>query len=212
VSPTTLDHVALWVADRDAIAEQLVRELGLHEIERTDRFTLLGADARRGKLTLFAAEGPREQGALKRIGLRVRSAAGLKDRLDLGEGLELVLVEAETDSDFDLDHVALLSPDPAAAARAWEAYGFRPAGENRLEVGGAFLELHEGDPDEPERPLLNHIGVLVESVEGAVLDAEERGIEIADVVDAPNTLALFVWGPDRVKLEYVEHKASFSLS
>jgi catechol 2,3-dioxygenase-like lactoylglutathione lyase family enzyme len=210
--PTTLDHVALWLADRDSIAEQLVRELGLHEIERTDRFTLLGADARRGKLTLFAAEGPREQGALKRIGLRVASAAGLKERLDLGEGLELVLVEAETDSDFDLDHVALVSPDPAAAARAWESYGFRAAGENRVEVGGAFLELHEGDPGEPERPLLNHIGVLVQSVDEAVLDAEERGIEIADVVDAPNTLALFVWGPDRVKLEYVEHKASFSLS
>jgi catechol 2,3-dioxygenase-like lactoylglutathione lyase family enzyme len=212
VSPTTLDHVALWVADRDAISEQLVAELGLHEIERTDRFTLLGADARRGKLTLFAAEGPREAGALRRIGLRVRSVAGLKEHLDLGEGLEIVLVEGETDSDFDLDPVALVSRDPAAAASAWEAYGFRAAGENRLEVGGAFLELHEGDPGEPERPLLNHIGVLVESVEDAVLDAEERGIEVADVVDAPNTLALFVWGPDRVKLEYVEHKASFSLS
>ena len=204
--------MALWVADRDAIAGQLVGELGLHEIERTDRFTLLGADARRGKLTLFAAEGPREPGALRRIGLRVRSAAGLKSRLDLGEGLEVVLVEGETDSDFDLDHVALVSRDPAAAARAWEAYGFRAAGENRLEVGGAFLELHEGDPGEPERPLLNHIGVLVESVEEAVLDAGERGIEVADLVDAPNTLALFVWGPDRVKLEYVEHKTSFSLS
>jgi hypothetical protein len=32
------------------------------------------------------------------------------------------------------------------------------------------------------------------------------------VVDAPNTLALFVYGPDRVRLEYVEHKASFSLT
>ena len=212
MKPTTLDHVALWVADRDAISAQLVDELGLHEIERTERFTLLGADARRGKLTLFAAEGPRDRGALRRIGLRVNSAAGLKERLDLGEGLELVLVEGETESDFDLDHVALVSRDPAAAARGWEAYGFRAAGENRLEVGGAFLELHPGDPGESERPLLNHIGVLVESVEETVLDAEERGIEIADVVDAPNTLALFVWGPDRVKLEYVEHKSSFSLT
>jgi len=32
------------------------------------------------------------------------------------------------------------------------------------------------------------------------------------VVDAANTRALFVWGPDRVKLEYVEHKPSFSLT
>jgi catechol 2,3-dioxygenase-like lactoylglutathione lyase family enzyme len=212
VRPTTLDHVALWVEGRHAIAEVAIRKLGLHEIERTDRFTLLGADARRGKLTLFDADGPREAGALKRIGLRVRSLDGLEDRFELGEGLELVLVEAETDSDFDLDHVALVSRDPSAAARAWEAYGLQPAGENRLEVGGAFVELHEGDPGSPERPLLNHLGVLVESVEETVLDAEELGIEIDEVVDAPNTRAVFVWGPDRVKLEYVEHKASFSLS
>jgi len=31
------------------------------------------------------------------------------------------------------------------------------------------------------------------------------------VVDAPNTLAVFLWGPDRVKLEFVEHKPGFSL-
>ena len=36
----------------------------MHVIERTDAFTLVGADARRGKLTLFDAEGPRDPGAL----------------------------------------------------------------------------------------------------------------------------------------------------
>ena len=64
----------------------------------------------------------------------------------------------------------------------------------------------------PERPLLNHIGVLVDSVDEHQAEAEELGVEIDDLVDAPNTLALFVWGPDRVKLEYVEHKPSFSLT
>ncbi|MBA3246359.1 MAG: hypothetical protein H0T61_14465 [Actinobacteria bacterium] len=216
MTPRSLDHVALWVADRDAMAEIAVERLGLHTIQRTDAFTLLGADARRGKLTLFEAPedagGPRERGALKRVGLRVRSLDDLESRVDLGEGLEVVLVEAETESDFDLDHVALFSPDPGAAARAWEAYGFAPAGPNRVAVGGAYLELHEGDPDRPERPLLNHIGVLVDSVEAHTAEAEEQGIAIDKVVDAENTVALFVWGPDRVKLEYVEHKASFSLS
>ena len=43
-------------------------------------------------------------------------------------------------------------------------------------------------------------------------DAKQAGIEVADVVDAPNTLAIFVWGPERVKIEYVEHKPSFSLT
>ena len=34
---------------------------------------------------------------------------------------------------------------------------------------------------------------------------------VESVVDAANTLAVFVWGPDRVRVEYVEHKPSFSL-
>ena len=88
------------------------------------------------------------------------------------------------------------------------------------------LELHAiGAPDEERErvrsiddvgdlePTLLGLGdVLVDSVEQHVSEAEELGLEIADVVDAPNTLALFVWGPDRVKLEYVEHKPSFSLT
>ena len=45
------------------------------------------------------------------------------------------------------------------------ALGFAPTGDGRLEVGGAWLELLQGDPGDPERPLLNHIGVLVDSVE-----------------------------------------------
>jgi catechol 2,3-dioxygenase-like lactoylglutathione lyase family enzyme len=212
VRPRTLDHVALWVADRDSIASIATERLGMHVIDRTDRFTLIGADARRGKLTLFAADGPREQGALKRIGLRVSSLDGHESPVALGEGIEVVLVEAETEVDFDLDHVELYSADPAATADAWEAYGLARAGETRLEVGGAFVELHPGDPGAPERPLLNHLAVLVDSVQEHVAGAEERGIEVAEVVDAANTLALFVWGPDRVKLEYVEHKPSFSLS
>ena len=212
MNPLTLDHVALWVAGRERMAAAAVERLGLRRIEQTDRFTLLGADARRGKLTLFDAEGPRERGALERVGLRVTSLDGRAPLVDLGEGLEIALVEAETDSELDLDHVALRTRDPEATARAWERLGFTPTTDGRLEIGGAFLELTEGDPGGPGRPLLNHIGVLVESVDEHQAEAEELGVEIDDVVDAPNTLALFVWGPDRVKLEYIEHKPSFSLT
>ena len=113
MNPRTLDHVALWVADRHRMAEVAVDLLGVRVIEQTDRFTLLGADARRGKLTLFDAEGPRERGPLARIGLRVSSLDGRDATVDLGEGLEIVLVEAETDSELDLDHVALVSANPA---------------------------------------------------------------------------------------------------
>jgi hypothetical protein len=211
VKPRTLDHVALWVADRGSMTAAALR-IGLRVIEQTERFTLLGADARRGKLTLFDAEGSRQRGALRRIGLRVSALDGREPVVDLGEGLELVLVETDTDAELDLDHVALVSADPAAASLQWEALGFVPEEDGRLAVGGAWLELGQGDPGEPERPLLNHIGVLVDSVEEHQAEAEDLGVEIDEVVDAPNTLALFVWGPDRVKLEYVEHKPSFSLS
>lgn len=64
MQPKTLDHVAFWVADRAPIADFLERHVGMHTIAHEDNFTLLGSDARRGKLTLFDAEGPRERGAL----------------------------------------------------------------------------------------------------------------------------------------------------
>jgi catechol 2,3-dioxygenase-like lactoylglutathione lyase family enzyme len=204
-----LDHVALWVADRDAIADVCTSQLGMHVIERTDRFTLLGSDARRGKLTLFVADGPREQGALKRIGLRVSQGGG--ETFDLGEGVEVVTVESPTDVEYDLDHVQLWSADPDAAVRGWEQLGFRPDGDARVEVGGAFVEFVRGEPGEPERPLLNHVAVLVDSADEHLEEARELGIEVDDVVDAPNTYAVFLRGPEGVRVEYVEHKPTFSL-
>jgi catechol 2,3-dioxygenase-like lactoylglutathione lyase family enzyme len=233
VRPRTLDHVALWVVQRDPIADFVTAHLGMHVIERTDKFTLVGSDARRGKLTLFEAEGQRERGALKHIALRVsdlRAAiAELPANLaveqpregeayfDLYEGLRLGLVEGRTEVDYDLDHAALFSRDPTATARAYERLGFRyappgPSEQPRVEVGGAFVELHDGDPGDPERPLLNHLAVLVDSTEEHISEAEELGVEIDNVVDAPNTYAVFLWGPERVRIEYVEHKASFSLT
>jgi catechol 2,3-dioxygenase-like lactoylglutathione lyase family enzyme len=209
VTPQTIDHVALWVADRDAIAERLIADLGMHAIERTDRFTLLGADARRFKLTLFTEDGPRAQGALKHVTLRVND--GVEASHDVGEGLTVNVVPAPTEVDYDLDHVALFSADPEATANEYLSLGFNDAeprdGVPRVELGGAYLEFHPGDPSEPERPLLNHLAVLVDHAD----DAKELPAEVADVVDAPNTYAVFVWGPERVKIEYVEHKPTFSL-
>ena len=223
--PKTLDHVALWVADRDAITDFLTERLSMHVIERTDKFTLVGTDARRGKLTLFAEEGPREQGALKHIALRVndlgQALGGLEGieverengsaYFDVHEGLRLGLVEAQTDVEYDLDHVALFSAEPEQTAERYRDFGFAPSGDRRVEVGGAFVELHEGEPGEPERPLLNHLAVLVDSAGETLDEAREAGMDVADVVDAPNTYAIFVWGPEGVKIEYVEQKPTFAL-
>lgn len=232
MEPKTLDHVALWVADRDPITDFAVQRLGMHVVDQTDAFTLVGSDARRGKLTLFTAEGPRERGLLKHVALRVSS---LEDALgdlegveveqpregeayfDVAEGLRLGLVEAPTDVEYDLDHAALFSATPEDTARAYEQLGFRLAapsasGAPRVEVGAAHVEFHPGEPGDPEKPLLNHLAVLVDSADEHIAEANELGIEIDNVVDAANTLAVFVWGPERVRVEYVEHKPTFSLT
>jgi catechol 2,3-dioxygenase-like lactoylglutathione lyase family enzyme len=231
VRPKTLDHVAYWLGDRDRVADFLTTRLGMHVIERTDAFTLVGSDARKGKLTLFAAEGPRERGALEHVALRVNDLDAALQELpedlavdrqngtalfDLGDGIRLGLVEAETETDYDLDHVALFSRDPQATADRYRDYGFAaadpgPTGAPRVEVSGAFVEFRQGEPGDPEKPLLNHLAVLVDSAEEHQAEAEERQIEVQDFVDAPNTLAVFVWLPERVRLEYVEHKPSFAL-
>ena len=211
MQPKTLDHVALWVADRDALADTLTSRLGVHQIDRQDNFTLLGADARRFKLTLFDAEGPRDAGPLVHVALRVNRLPGGPETFAAGEGLRIVLVESPTEVDYDLDHVALLSLDPRATAAEYERYGFRAAGPDRVEVGGAFVELQPGRPEATERPLLNHLAVLVDSAADAAADAEELGIEVESTVDAANTLATFLTGPEGVRIEYVEHKPSFSL-
>jgi catechol 2,3-dioxygenase-like lactoylglutathione lyase family enzyme len=224
--PKILDHVALWVADREPITEFVTDRLSMHVIEKTDKFTLVGTDARRGKLTLFDAEGPREQGALKHIALRVSDLeSALRDLegvdvaredggayFDVREGLRLGLVEAETDVEYDLDHVALFSADPEETAKRYPQYGFSPEDETRVEVGGAFVEFHPGEPGDPERPLLNHLAVLVDSADETLEEAKQAGMDVADVVDAPNTLAVFVWGPEHVKIEYVEQKPTFALT
>jgi catechol 2,3-dioxygenase-like lactoylglutathione lyase family enzyme len=143
--PTSLDHVALWVADRDPIAEFLTSHTDMHVIEKTDTFTLVGTNARRGKLTLFDAEGPRERGPLAHIALRVSDLGRALDQLpegtdveqprdgevyfDLPEGLRIGLVESPTDVEYDLDHVALFSDGPRDTALTYRTLGFRPAGD-----------------------------------------------------------------------------------
>ena len=52
----------------------------------------------------------------------------------------------------------------------------------------------------------------VESAEEHIEEARELGLEIDNIVDAANTYAVFVWGPERVRVEYVEHKPTFSLT
>src|SRR4051812_19295461 len=170
ISPNSFDHVALWVDERDAIADFAYANLGMHEIERTDKFTLIGVDALEGKLTLFDAEGPREQGVLSRIVLRVSDLDGavakLPEGLDVERdgdearfhgpgGLGFALVEAEG-LDYDLDHVVLRVPEPDTTAQGLAGLGFEQR-NGGLSVADRHLRLERGGGEASERPLLNHL-------------------------------------------------------
>jgi catechol 2,3-dioxygenase-like lactoylglutathione lyase family enzyme len=220
MNPLKLDHIAFWVAEREPIVERCERFFGMHVIERQQHFTLLGTSARHGKLTFFDAEGPRVAGVLLEVGLRVtnlaaardRLPAGMPDQIELGEGIRIRLVAGPVEVEYDLDHVTLCASAPAATVDRYEELGFRRLGPTRAQVGGAVLDVVEGFPEPGERPLLNHFGLLVASAEAHRLEAEALGLEIESTVEAANTRATFVWGPDRVRVEYVEHKPTFGLT
>jgi catechol 2,3-dioxygenase-like lactoylglutathione lyase family enzyme len=221
--PTSLDHVALWVSERQPLAEFLCDHLGMHVIEQTDTFTLVGVDAKLGKLTLFDAEGPRERGALRRVSLRVGDAdavaAGLPVatergaddvlELDAPGGLRIGLDEA-AGLDFDLDHVVLTLVDPDGAAAELAELGFERR-NGVLAVDDRTLRIEQGSADDGGRPLLNHLALLVDDAHRVQEEAERKGVEIDDVKDAANTFAVFVRGPEGVRIEYVEHKPGFAL-
>jgi catechol 2,3-dioxygenase-like lactoylglutathione lyase family enzyme len=225
IRPSSLDHVALWTDARKPLADFLCDHLAMHVIEETDTFTLVGVDAKLGKLTLFDAEGPRERGSLERIALRVgdlnsavarlpQEAAVQPDgagavRFEGPGGVPLALVE-RGGVEFDLDHVVLRLPDRDAALSALESMGFERR-DGGLAVADRELRVVEADVSEGERPLLNHIALLVDSADDVQREAEERGVEVDDVKAAPNTLAVFLRGPSGVRIEYVEHKPGFAL-
>jgi catechol 2,3-dioxygenase-like lactoylglutathione lyase family enzyme len=222
-APNSLDHVALWVSERDPLAAFLCDHLGMHVIEETDTFTLVGVDAKLGKLTLFDADGPRERGALQRVGLRVgnpeavaatlpveaeRAGDGVLE-LDAPGGLRIGLVAADG-RDFDLDHVVLTLADAEAAAAELAELGFDRR-DGMLAVDDRTLRLEQGSVEDGGRPLLNHLALLVDDAHRIQEEAEREGFEIDDVKDAPNTFAVFVRGPEGVRIEYVEHKPGFAL-
>src|SRR5215207_2420056 len=223
-SPTSLDHVALWVDDRQPLATFLCDHLGMHVIEETDDFTLVGIDAKLGKLTLFDAEGPRQPGSLDRVVLRVSDLDAVLESLPFDvarrsdgvaafqapAGLPLGLVEA-AGPDFDLDHVVLALQDPEAAVKGLQEMGFDRRSDGHAAVDDRHVRVVRGNGADGGRPLLNHLALLVDDAHGVQDEAEGAGIEIDDVKDAKNTFAVFLRGPEGVRIEYVEHKPGFAL-
>jgi catechol 2,3-dioxygenase-like lactoylglutathione lyase family enzyme len=223
-APTSLDHVALWVDEREPLAAFLCEHLGMHVIEETDTFTLVGIDAKLGKLTLFDEEGPRQRGALERVVLRVGDLDPVLESLpfDVAQrddgvaafeapaGLPLGLVE-NAGRDFDLDHVVLSLEDPETALRSFEQLGFERRQDGCAAVDDRYVRVVRGSAADGGRPLLNHLALLVDDAHSVQGEAEGAGFEIDDVKDAANTFAVFLRGPEGVRVEYVEHKPGFAL-
>ena len=223
-APRSLDHVALWVDDREPLATFLCDHLGMHVIEETDTFTLVGIDAKLGKLTLFDADGPRQRGALERVVLRVADLEAVLSSLPFATmaqrdgvaafeapaGVPLGLVEAAGE-EFDLDHVVLGLSDPEAGTRELAAMGFEHRDDGCVAVGDRHVRVVRGSAADGDRPLLNHLALLVDDARGIQDEAEGAGFEIDDVKDAKNTFAVFLRGPEGVRIEYVEHKPGFAL-
>jgi catechol 2,3-dioxygenase-like lactoylglutathione lyase family enzyme len=226
-----LDHIALYMGDREAAAAFLTSHLGFHVVDRTERYTLVGAGGRIGKLTLFDAPAGTEAtpGVVERINVRVAdpesaaallpAEAGAEPRDDAylfsgPEGLPLALVPGkEGFTDYDLEGLVLRSADPEGSAREFVKMGFAP-GEDPTTVGAGEYQLRlvTSPSDGGAGGMLYHLGCLVESAQDHRREAEEQGFEILDIVEGPNTLAVFVRGPEGVSVEYVEHKPTFSLT
>jgi catechol 2,3-dioxygenase-like lactoylglutathione lyase family enzyme len=206
-----LDHVALWTDERHALADFLCERAGMHVIDKTDTFTLVGVDAKKGKLTLFDAEGPREPGALGHVGLNVHDES-LAGDVSAPGGLDIQFVDHRDGDEWDLNHVRLKVPDPAHAVSEFLQLGFEPGdGPEAVVAGDKTIYFIEGGPDDPgASPLLNHLALLVDSYKEHVENAERRGLEYEEV-DAANTWAVFVTGPYGIRIEYVEHKPGFAL-
>jgi catechol 2,3-dioxygenase-like lactoylglutathione lyase family enzyme len=226
-----LDHIALYMGDRDAAAGYLTTHLGFHVVDHTDRYTLVGAGGRLGKLTLFdAPQGTiPSPGEIESIIIRVADPEAAAARLpheagaepyDGGysftgpEGLPLTLVPGEGEfADYDLGGFFLRSGSPEESARTFVAMGFAPGDEaTSVKAGEYLIRFADSASEVNGGGMLFHVGCLVDSAEDHRKEAEERGMEVQNFVDGPNTLAVFVRGPEGVSVEYVEHKPTFSLT
>ena len=167
----------------------------MHEIDRTDAFTLMGADARRGKLTLFAADGPREPGPLARISFhapgRREERARRAGRADLPASRAASAGRPGTSRASPCG-----SPTRGGAPRARRARLYDDEA-GTLRAGDAVVRLERGHVARPSAPLLNHLGAegwprpRPTDEEAKARDRDRRRR------DGPNTLAVLHLGPAR---------------
>lgn len=208
VKPLRLDHVAVRISDPERTAAALIARFPFRILERGDDFLLVGRSRELGKITLFGAPGPRERESLISIGIGIPGGT-MCMTVDAGE-LPVQLVPTPPACDVDLHHVAFRVPVPERSAERWLRYGFERAepcgGVRRVRLGGATVELRPGSVIPSDRPMMGHLGLVVDSLDDMRRELEGSELEITREVDARSSRALFVDGPDGIELEYIEHK------
>lgn len=218
-----LDHVAIHVVDRDAFALQLTSMLDVHVIERTDRFTLIGAHADHGKITLLDPIDERDPtpNRIVSIVLAESGGSGTPPPITMPGGLVLTFASVDDLGPAWADTprhalvgVAIRATDPPTAAALLESGHPLRVGQvgpdhAMLEVGhGAAsgrLTLSRESWSEVDRPsMLDHVGIRVPDARGWRDQVERDGLEVVKWVDADHSRAVFVSGPEGLLLEYVE--------
>ncbi len=220
-----LDHVAIHVADREAFAQELVDRFDVHVIEQTDRFTLVGADASHGKLTLLDKvdqDGP-DPVPNRIVSLVLAQGSGSTGQppATLPGGLVVTfapiddLGPAWTDTPHHaLVGVTLRTVDPPLAAATLETQHDMHVGAVTpehavLDVGASSPEgritlSRESWRDDEAPSMLDHIGIRVTDAASRRELADRRELDVVKWVEAPHSRSVFVTGPDSLLLEYVE--------
>ncbi len=224
-----LDHVALHVADRDAFADLLVDLLDVSVLERTARFTLLGAHPDHGKLTLLDAVDDRLPASTRIVSLVLAESPGADTRSPIVLEGDLVITFVGVDElgpawagtpRHALVGVTLRCVDPPLAAAALEAihgmhvevvtpdHAMLDIGE--LDAHGRLTLTREDWRADDRAAMLDHVGVRVDDALDSRLRFEQEGLDVVRWVDAPHSRAVFVEGPDQLLLEFVELTQPFA--
>jgi catechol 2,3-dioxygenase-like lactoylglutathione lyase family enzyme len=181
-----LDHVALRVADPEAMAAFMCAHVGMQRLPGTADFAVVGGGA--GAATVWLGRGgggAGDPGPLERLVFRVadvrRAVAmlpagtpieddGLFDVMfDGPEGVGLGFTQvAGGGIDYDLDHAVLRCSDAGLARAALMEAGFVPRGE-AVHVADKYLLVLDGSPGPLPRALLDHLAVRVDSIDRAAV-------------------------------------------
>jgi hypothetical protein len=194
-------------------------------IEKTDRFTLIGPSFSHGKITLLDSTSSERPRADQLFSIQLAESKGVEHApVTLECGVVITTTPFDVlgidDPEFPrhaVVGVSLRCVDPPIAAARFAAEHDMAVDSVRPDV--AVVDVGQGTADgrivllreraEPgDEPVLDHIGIRVGNAAARRDQIAERDIEVLRWVEAPNSNAAFVSGPDGVVLEYVEHTNS----